>query len=194
MTHQRFQHSSPAIRTVAARDSRDRFSAAPLPPPPKETRDAARNAHRAALEALFTPKPQESPLAQAQAQAQAQKKNAKIVTAQKAAEGPRDAERSKLLNRLLAADGRPAISKAAEAFLSRGFEFPDEQEVQLQLLEHTSEERVKGALLSLGKILEAEAPKRKTVLDARLRRLEDGAEDAETRELTAALRRRLSGR
>jgi hypothetical protein len=114
-------------------------------------------AHRAALEALFAPKqdlPPPSPT---------KRESAKMVQARETERGPRDEERTKLLARLLAAEGR-------------------------------DEARVQGALSVLAKLLDNEAPKRRTVLDARLRRLEDTAEDPATREQTSALRKRLSGR
>jgi hypothetical protein len=59
------------------------------------------------------------------------------------------------------------------------------------MLEHADEGRVQEALRVLLEILDEEPVKRKTVLDSRLRRLEDCAEETETRELTSELRKLL---
>jgi hypothetical protein len=72
--------------------------------------------------------------------------------------------------------------------------FPEEQDVYLQLLEHAREEHVRSAIDKLDSILAGELPKRRAVLESRLRRIEQFAEDEETREAAARLRRRVSGR
>ena len=147
------------------------------------------DAHRAALEALFAPKPATPTPA---AVAVAKRESAKLVVRREKDEGPRAAEQSKLLARLLVAQGRTAVTKAAEEFLRAGFAFPAEQEVHLQLLEHSDEERVRDALSALAKLMESEAAKRRTVLDSRLRRLEECAEERATREEATSLRRTLA--
>jgi hypothetical protein len=141
------------------------------------------NAHRAALEALFAPKTAAPP--------PEPKREVKLVRGPARSDDPKKAEREKLLGKLLAAQGRPAVSKAADDYLRAGFELPRDQEVQLQMLEHADEGRVQDALRVLLEILDEEPVKRKTVLDSRLRRLEDCAEEAETRELTSELRKLL---
>jgi hypothetical protein len=107
---------------------------------------------------------------------------------------PRSAERQKLLAKLLRAAGRPAVSQAANDFLRAGFVFPDEQEVQLQLLEHANEEHVCSAIDRLAAILAAEVPQRRAVLESRLRRIEQFADEASTRAAAERLRRQVSGR
>ncbi|MEM9694142.1 MAG: hypothetical protein AAGA56_16455 [Myxococcota bacterium] len=103
-------------------------------------------------------------------------------------------ERRRLLDRLLVAEGRPSITKAAEAFQSAGFAFPDEQSVWLQILEHQGEEQVADAIAHLGRLLEEEEPERRAVLVSRLRRIEEFADEPATQKAAAALRRRLQSR
>jgi hypothetical protein len=160
--------------------------------------------HRAALEALFTPKRDPEPDLGAGGNAPATgargstngagKTNGRIVLAPAPQSDPRTAERQKLLGKLLVAEGRPKISKAADDFFKAGFTLPEEQDVYLQLLEHTDEERVRGAIEVLGAILAGELPRRRAVLESRLRRIEQFAEEAITREAAERLRRRVGGR
>jgi hypothetical protein len=63
--------------------------------------------------------------------------------------------------------------------------------VHTQLLEHDDESRVCDAIRKLTAILGDEPPKRPQVLDARLRRLEEFADEAETQALAKQLRRHL---
>ena len=159
--------------------------------------------HRAALEALFAPKrdtgnadaptPGDSGTPKGSA-AGAAKGNGRIVLAPAPQSDPRTVERQKLLGRLLVAEGRPKISKAADDFFKAGFTLPEEQDVYLQLLEHLDEERVRGAIDVLSTILAGELPKRRAVLESRLRRIEQFAEEAVTREAAERLRRRVGGR
>jgi hypothetical protein len=108
---------------------------------------------------------------------------------------PRDAERDRLVERLRVAEGRPAITRAAKDLAHAGFELPqDDQIVFLQLLEHSDEERVRDAISRLDALVSAEPVKRFTVLDSRLRRLEELADEGPTREAARALRRRVTGR
>jgi hypothetical protein len=153
--------------------------------------DEARSSskHRAALEALFAPKP-----AAPSAELSPPERPSKKMVAVPSREDPRRAEREKRLAKLLAAEGRAAVTKAAEDFMRAGFELPDEQETLLQLLDHGSDDRVRDALAGLARLLEEEPPQRRTVLEARLRRLEDHADDADVRDRAAALRRRLLSR
>lgn len=165
--------------------------------PSGEDRRAA-SQHRAALEALFAPRKEKDAEAPADGHG-ARGKNGreapgKIVLAPPPQSDPKAVERQKLLGRLLVATGRPAISKAADDFLKAGHAFPQEQDVYLQLLEHGSEERVQEAIASLSSILVSELPKRRAVLESRLRRIEEFAEETSTREAAARLRRQVSGR
>lgn len=92
------------------------------------------------------------------------------------------------------AQGRPAVTKAANEFFKAGHTPPEEQDVYLQLLEHADEARVCEALTALARVLLAELPKRRAVLESRLRRIEELAEDAATRTAAADLRRQVTGR
>jgi hypothetical protein len=162
-------------------------------------------AHRAALEALFAPKrepeaaPPESdggssPSRPRAGAAPGSGKSARIVLSAPPDADPRTTERQKLLGRLMLAEGRPKISKAADDFLKAGFTLPSEQDVYLQLLEHGDEEHVRVAIGELGTILVGELPKRRAVLESRLRRIEQFAEDATTREAAEKLRRCVTGK
>lgn len=99
--------------------------------------------------------------------------------------------RRRLLSRYLASEGRAAVTRAADEYLTGGFELPREQEVQLKLLEHFNEERAKEALSVLHDLIDEEEPQQLPVLRQRLRRLEDHAEDQGLREAAAELRRVL---
>jgi len=107
---------------------------------------------------------------------------------------PREAERERLLGRLLAVEGRPAIARAAQAYREAGFEFPRNQYVWLQLLEHNDERTVGEAIGQLTAILSEEAPARWAVLESRLRRIEQFADEHAIRDAASELRRLISGR
>jgi len=85
------------------------------------------------------------------------------------------------------------ISRAADDCRRAGVEFPHEQAVQLQLLEHVDESLARGAIAALGQILVAEPPAKRPILEQRLRRLEDAADEEGTRRAAAELRRALRG-
>jgi hypothetical protein len=144
---------------------------------------------RSALEALFAPKVEEPA-----ASPEAAKSAPRMVLPPSPNADPRTTERRRLLGKLLAASGPGAISKVAEEFVSAGFTFPDDQEVHLQLLEHLNETRVHDAVEALARILAGELPKRKHVLDQRLRRIEEHCEDSPTRSAAASLRKLIHGR
>jgi hypothetical protein len=116
---------------------------------------------------------------------------ARIVQTGRGTEDERERERQKLLSRLMQCEGRGAISRAANEFLARGFELPDEQEVHIQLLEHFDEARASESLTALRRLLSGAAPVKRPVLDQRLRRLEEHADEVSTRELAAELRKAL---
>jgi hypothetical protein len=105
--------------------------------------------------------------------------------------GPDDREklRLKLIDRLLRSEGRVAITSAARELESAGFDYPIAQDVQLQLLEHFDENRAHQAICQLTLLLNEETPIKRPLFEQRLRRLEEFAEDAETREAAANLRR-----
>jgi hypothetical protein len=152
--------------------------------------------HRAALEALFSPKKEKEaePSANAASRAKEAKPNGRIVLSPPPQSDPDAVNRQKLLAKLLGAEGRPSVSKAANEFLKAGFQFPDDQDVHLQLLEHADETRVCDALDKLASLLVGELPKRRAVLESRLRRIEEFAEDDVTRKKAEELRRLVSGR
>lgn len=99
--------------------------------------------------------------------------------------------RRRLLSRYLAAEGRAAITHAADAYFNEGFTLPPEQEVQLKLLEHFDEARAVQAVTALSLLIDEDDPIQLPVLRQRLRRLEDHAEDPELRTAATELRRRL---
>jgi hypothetical protein len=144
--------------------------------------------HRAALEALFAPKSASPP------EPPPPERPSKKMVAVPSREDPRGPEREKRLAKLLAAEGRAAVTKAAEDFARAGFDFPREQDVLLKLLDHGNDDRVRAALEGLATLLEEESPQRRTVLEARLRRLEDDADEADMRDLASSLRKRLLSR
>jgi hypothetical protein len=86
-------------------------------------------------------------------------------------------------------EGRGAISRAADEYREAGFDFPREQEVQLQLLEHFDEERARDAIAVLADLLVDQPPIKKPIFEQRLRRLEEYADEPATREAAASLRR-----
>ncbi len=155
---------------------------------PLEEDDARSSAkHRAALEALFTRNTEKTPTPPPPALERA----AKIVTLTPK-DDPRREERDKRLAKLMAAEGHSAVTKACEAFVNAKLALPEEQEVMLKLLDHDRDDRVRTALASLSVLLETEPPQRRAVLDARLRRLEDDAEDTDVRALASSLRKKLA--
>jgi uncharacterized small protein (DUF1192 family) len=171
----------------------------PRLPQSGEDKRAAKQ-HRAALEALFSPKKEPEPQDDGKAGRGRSARDAgakapgRIVLAPPPQSDPRAQERQKLLGKLLVASGRPGISKATNDFLRAGYTFPMEQDVYLQLLEHTDETRVHEAIDALSVILAGELPKRRAVLESRLRRIEQFAEESATREAAERLRRQVSGR
>lgn len=115
----------------------------------------------------------------------------KIVVPRGPTTDPKEIERERMISALLAAPSRPAITAPTAALLSAGHALPESQDVQLQLLEHTDESMVRGAIESLSVILAREPARRRPVLEQRLKRIEEFADDAATRDAAAALRRKL---
>ena len=89
--------------------------------------------NRAALEALFAPKANSDASAGTNKNKQetTPKPNRVVATPAPRNVDPRELERQKLLGKLLGAEGRPQITKAANEFLGAGFTFPDDQHVPL---------------------------------------------------------------
>lgn len=126
-----------------------------------------------------------------QPKAAPERRVARIVQLNAQTADEREREREKLLGRIMQSDGRGAITRAASDFLQKGFELPDEQGVHLQLLEHFDETRARESLEAMVRLLSRESPIKRPVLDQRLRRLEEHADEAQTRLLAAELRRTL---
>ena len=125
--------------------------------------------------------------------APAPRRAARIVAAPSRSDDAGRLERERLLSRFMASQGRAMISRAADDCRRAGVEFPHEQAVQLQLLEHVDESLARGAIAALGQILVAEPPAKRPILEQRLRRLEDAADEEGTRRAAAELRRALRG-
>jgi len=116
---------------------------------------------------------------------------AKLIVGPVGTQDPKELERERLLHRVLAAEGRPSISNAVDDYVQAGFDFPPMQDVWLQMLEHRDEGRVAEAIESLSAILGDEAPKRRKVLESRLRRIEEYADEATTQHAAGRLIRLL---
>lgn len=155
---------------------------------PKRAVAASAVPKKAREERSVAPEPEVPP---APAKAEVPRRTARIVQMGGSSVDERERERQKLLSRLMTSQGRGAITRAADEFLQAGFEIPREQAVHLQLLEHFDESRARDSLGELGSLLREEAPIKRPVLDQRLRRLEEHADEAATRELAASLRRSL---
>jgi hypothetical protein len=105
----------------------------------------------------------------------------------------RERQRRRLLDRLMTSETRGSISRAADEYAQAGFDFPAEQAVQLQLLEHFDEERARDAISVLSNLIDQEAPLKRPILEQRLRRLEEYADEPTTRVAAADLRRAIRG-
>jgi hypothetical protein len=134
--------------------------------------------------------PQPLPASDVEAAPVASKRAARIIGAPATVDDS-ELERRHLLSRLLESEGPAAVTRAANAYRKGGFAFPEEQAVQLKLLEHHDEAEVCAALGVLTALLDEQAPIQLPVFEQRLKRLEDGAEEAETRARAAELRRVL---
>jgi len=120
---------------------------------------------------------------------EAQRRAARIVQVNAAGPDDREKQRLRLIERLLTSEGRVAISRAANDIRLAGFEFPLNQDVQLQLLEHNDEGLARQAVMQLAVLLQSERPIKLPIFSQRLRRLEDVGEDPQTRKAAAELRK-----
>ncbi|HEX6765450.1 MAG TPA: hypothetical protein VF103_08235 [Polyangiaceae bacterium] len=118
-------------------------------------------------------------------------RTARIVSAGARDQDGRLLERERLLGRILSSQGRGAITRAADQYLRAGFDFPVEQPIQLQLLEHLDEALVRGAIDALRGIVVNEPPLKRPIFEQRLKRLEDDADEEATRSAASELRRVL---
>src|SRR5690606_32559447 len=160
---------------------------------PAGAKRAASHAVAAAVSTASDENPASSPR-QRRAGAASKRVGARIIAGPAPESDPRELERQRLIARLLAAEGRPSISATADDYLAGGFELPDQQAVWLQMLEHKDEERVADAIAQLSRLLEDQAPERRAVLESRLRRIEELADEPSTKEAAAELRRVLATR
>lgn len=156
-----------------------------MPVRPDTLDPVSKQRHLAALEALFTPKPPKA----VPAAAPSTRSLAKIVCAK--GPGDPDPQRERLVAELCAADGAERVRLATSALERAGHAVPRAQDVLLPMLHHPDERRARAAIHGLAALFEAEAPRRRTVLEGRLRRLEGLADEAETREAATALLSRL---
>lgn len=124
-------------------------------------------------------------------QAPKKRREARIIVRKEDEIDDTERNRRRLLSRYLAAEGRAAITRAADEYFREGFVLPGEQEVQLKLLEHFDEVRAGQALACLTELISEDAPQQLPVLRQRLRRLEDHAEDPALRQAATDLRRKL---
>ena len=120
----------------------------------------------------------------------ARRRAVRIVKVAEQALAP-DNREQRLLDRLVRSQGRSAISRAADDLWDSKFVAPRQQEVQIQLLEHENEHRARDAVFVIAELLQRESPIQRPVLDQRLRRLEEFAEDPITRDAARALRRSM---
>jgi hypothetical protein len=129
-------------------------------------------------------------VANASVRVDVRRRAARIVKAAEQAAAP-DNREQRLLERLMRSQGRVAISRAADELWEGKFKAPRQQEVQIQLLEHENEHRARDAVFVMAELLQKESPIQRPVLDQRLRRLEEFAEDPITRDAARALRRSM---
>ncbi len=131
---------------------------------------------------------------QAKADRRARRQGARIIAKPTSSTDPEELERQRLVDRLLAAEGRAAITEAELAHRQGGFTLPNEQSMWLQLLEHREDVIVRRAIEGLAALLEEEEPARLTVLNSRLRRLAEYAEETQTQKAAVELRHHLGDR
>lgn len=156
-------------------------------PAPSEDREPSPDAGSAVPE----PSPPPASVVEATDAPRAARRSARIVASSSPAADTARVERERLLARLVASEGRAMITRAANECQRAGVEFPLEQAVQLQLLEHVDETFARAAMAALCRIFSAETPTKRPILEQRLRRLEDTADEEATRSAAAELRRSL---
>ncbi|MBI3201183.1 MAG: hypothetical protein HYZ29_06530 [Myxococcales bacterium] len=123
----------------------------------------------------------------------AQRRTARIVQVTQTSADDREKLRLRLLDRLAGSETRGAITRSADELVREGFELPAEQPLQLQLLDHFDEERARAAIEVLSTLIAKEPAFKRPIMDQRLRRLEEYAEDPSVRDAAAELRRAIRG-
>jgi hypothetical protein len=89
----------------------------------------------------------------------------------------------------LSSEGRGAVTRAADQYLRAGFEFPLEQPRAAPAARASGRGAGTGRVETLRGIVVSEPPLKRPILEQRLKRLEDSAEEAETRAAATELRR-----
>lgn len=137
--------------------------------------------------------PREEPPAQEEVAQEVQRKprEARIIQRREDTVDETEQTRRRLFSQYMASEGRSAITRSADNYMRAGFEIPAEQEAQLQLLEHLDESLARKAIAVLKELVQLDAPRKLPLFRQRLRRLEDHAEDPDTRAAAADLRRTL---
>lgn len=121
------------------------------------------------------------------------RRSARIVQASTTEVDDRERLRQRLLERLADSEGRHAITKVVNELRECDFTVPREQALQLQLLEHEDEALVRVGIETLSELIQKEAPLKRPVLEQRLRRLEEYADEPATRDAARLLRRQIRG-
>lgn len=152
----------------------------------------AKQRHLAALEALFAPKPsarvdRPARAGEVPAPTPSTRALAKLVSPRT----PADPARARLVAALVAAPSAEAVGRAVRTIELAGHAVPREEDALVAMLQHADEARVRAAISALGTLFQADAPRRKALAESRLRRLEELADEPETREAATALRRHL---
>ncbi len=158
---------------------------------PRPTAEPERATELAAEGATPEPSPPPASVTEATEAPRAARRSARIVESASPGADAARVERERLLARLAASEGRAMITRAANECQRAGVEFPLEQAIQLQLLEHVDEAFARAAMAALSRLFGAEAPTKRPILEQRLRRLEDTADEEATRCAAAELRRSL---
>jgi hypothetical protein len=177
-------------RTETKQQAEPILIAARRPNAPLGPRSNGRTAVASARPARKPEPAEPTPLPEPEARAPT-RRAARIVKPVAAGADEHERLRLRLLDRVMLSEGRGAISRAATEYRDHGFEFPEEQEIQLQLLEHFDESWARDALDMMTRLLETQEPIKKPILEQRLRRLEEYADEPLTRDAAAALRRSI---
>ena len=105
-----------------------------------------------------------------------------IVRPRRRARAPRSSTGREVLRRkIVDAIGREEVTRAVDKYV-RDFPLPEDFEVLEQALEHRSRDRVAEVLSMLVALLARETPKRTRVLVAKLRLVEETADEPSLRE------------
>jgi hypothetical protein len=100
-------------------------------------------------------------------------------------------QRQKLLGKLRDAEGRDAITRAADAFIGKFGKLPDDYELLTKCLGHKNDDRVRETLDRLIVLVARDKPRRTRTLVAQLRFIEDTHGDPEIRAHAGRVRGQL---